>query len=180
MQCEHATRTHLELQKHMQWLIHHTSVCLKGTRQLQCKITQFYDCYRHRSLYKGNLKHAATTNVIYPNWNKCLRMFCTHVHTVQYMHTYLVCMVWVSSLQVREKDTVQSHSLHHNVEHEPLQHWVHLWCMYTTTHHTTTDHTYCTWAQTPHVCVCWDTSTHTQSVKYHKWNVYHNLITTLT
>ena len=74
-----------------------------------------------------------------------------------------VCMckscVWCewAALQVREKDTAQSHSLlHHNVEHEPLQHWVHLWCMYTTTHHRTTDHIYCTLhcrhahTQTPH------------------------------
>ena len=63
-------------------------------------------------------------------------------------------------LQVREKDTVQSHSLlQHNVVHEPLQHCVYLWYTPQPTH-TITAHTYCT----PHFT---HVSTHTLHTHSH-------------
>ena len=61
-------------------------------------------------------------------------MFCVYIIILcVWHHNYLWCEQAV--LQMREKDTVQSHSLlQHNVVHEPLQHCVYLWYTPQTTH----------------------------------------------
>ena len=110
-----------------------------------------------QTLYKGSLKHAATTNVIYPNWNKCLRMF---VHT--YIQ-YISCVCGESGQSAREGEGHSPKSLpasqcgawalatlsapgvyvHHNPPHNNRPRPLHM----------STDTT----------SVCRDTRTHTQS-----------------
>ena len=84
----------------------------------------------------------------WPPHDRCIHMQCavTKATCLELKKPQNCFCVWCDQavLQVREKGTVQSHSLlQHNVVHEPLQHCVYLWYTSQPTH-TITAHTYCT------------------------------------
>ena len=107
---------------------------------------------------------------------------CKYVCNVYVLYVIIILCVWHHNylwceqavLQVREKGTVQSHSLlQHNVVHEPLQHCVYLWYTPQPTH-IITAHTYCT----PHK------HTLAQTINNHELpqptHIYVSMVTTYT
>ena len=114
----------------------------------------------------------------WPAHNQCMHMQCavTKATCLELKKPQNCFCLWCEQavLQVREKGTVQSHSLlQHNVVYEPLQHCMYLWYTSQPTH-TTTSHTYCTphcthtsadthWHIQTYMCSCTYVRTHTCS-----------------